>query len=921
MSAGQDPAEQQQSQHEAEDQPDPRKGDKRLDDEGVPEKENENPNSQEAQPAESLDMDTTAANNDTISARSDYTSHPSTAEQQQQQQQQQGSGSQKGKRKAGVEPEEGGDTSCAFCGQFGELVFCDTCSRAFHYLCAKVTRDEVKASASWSCSHCTPIPVNQTGTAAPSTSSSSSPSSRLRLRRNIPTPLSSSAPESEPAVEEDGGASSRTPKRARTTDTPDVVAPPSSSSSIPPAPTTPAQTPDSSSSSAPSRTSSIQMFNSTNITARASQHTTSRTSVQGPTSALSSFLAEKGIQPRGLNRWRPRQPQQPEEGQPPPPEATDQPAQAQRTQSDITPAQPVSSYARRTRTVQPESRENSTDSPNVRFEYVMEVRGSHGGGEDKGKKKTKEGGEDSDFEEDIQPKKSRWGRQKDKDKEKEQEKEQGKLKKLEKLKLRKERKERRAAKGSDEPPSSSSSSSESDDDDAEYHFRRVAVCGTCGTQFPDGVLRCAKCSQNKRAAQPIQKKIKKASAGTILREIRGQIKPLQQLCIEVKTPSAPFLAPRSQIFSSCFSQYICKNIDCVESFGDIASDVFDKIATLACRHRLLNDTNIHLFVGSNVDRLRLCDCADLTSAALSQIAKKCPDLKFLDLNRCGRMTDATLAQIADGCPLITEVRLGGAFLVTDEAFAYFIKSHPKLKQVVLDNAPKAGLQTLQAVSTLAEAAVLTFANCMTLDDALVKNLKTAPVLKELTLSHSAIITNEGASAVLDSVSSAKLTALDLSSCLCLNDSIAKKIAAKFPRLQELSLEGCQITDEGGIEIASSCTRLKKLSLRRTLVGNETLQAIAVNAGKHLIHLNLNGLQEISEDTLVIITENCPNLEEVDLSWLRAVDDAVIAKFLAAAPNLSKICVWGCNKITDCAFAPRAADVGRSLKVLGQFIVE
>jgi len=136
------------------------------------------------------------------------------------------------------------------------------------------------------------------------------------------------------------------------------------------------------------------------------------------------------------------------------------------------------------------------------------------------------------------------------------------------------------------------------------------------------------------------------------------------------------------------------------------------------------------------------------------------------------------------------------------------------------------------------------------------------------------------------------------------------------------LEGSQVTDEGLVEIASSCRSLKALSLKRTGAGNDSLQAIALNCGKHLQRLDLNGLFGITDETLTLIAENCPNLEELDVSWLRAVDDVVMGKFLATAGNLARVSVWGCNKLTSCAFSPRAADLQKSLlKISGQFIVD
>ena len=177
------------------------------------------------------------------------------------------------------------------------------------------------------------------------------------------------------------------------------------------------------------------------------------------------------------------------------------------------------------------------------------------------------------------------------------------------------------SKGKGKKPSDSDSSSDEEGEANRWIAgfrmvrRRVAFCGQviiinnnnnnnnntyfkifiqCDERLPDGILRCSTCSKKESEARkatvisPSSKKRRaKGSDGSILNEIQGRVLSLQDICI----------------------RYVCDNIDDVESFGDIDDRARDRICELVCHVRRLTNDTVKLFLDPTSDSLRLYDCA------------------------------------------------------------------------------------------------------------------------------------------------------------------------------------------------------------------------------------------------------------------------------------------------------------------------
>jgi len=71
----------------------------------------------------------------------------------------------------------------------------------------------------------------------------------------------------------------------------------------------------------------------------------------------------------------------------------------------------------------------------------------------------------------------------------------------------------------------------------------------------------------------------------------------------------------------------------------------------------------------------------------------------------------------------------------------------------------------------------------------------------------------------------------------------------------------------------------------------------------LIELNLNACRELSERALVQVSEQCPNLETIQLYWNCRVRDLGIKRIAAGCPKLRDVNFSGCKLLSDAGIIP------------------
>lgn len=398
---------------------------------------------------------------------------------------------------------------------------------------------------------------------------------------------------------------------------------------------------------------------------------------------------------------------------------------------------------------------------------------------------------------------------------------------------------------------------------------------------------------------------------------------------------------------------IARNMDSIEALGNVGSVNLEKICQIVCKHRQLTPSNLRLFVDAAYSDLKLFDCIHLRDSHLKNIPSFCPHLEKLTLNLCGHMTGEVLETYAERLPKLRELELFGAYLIRKESWlkALEIWTKPRtiqripsndedkmsvdaddgegcaVEQVELVQAPQiAGFRLKQSprfdldcvrslVGSCKNLTSLHLNDIGLLDHQALDLIAQAGLhqLKDLAISNAGIKNGATGEALTDDAFNRCLAAvgstierLDISQNKNLTDSVLNDgVGSHCLRLTSLNLNGLKEITTAGVQ--NLFTKLKEaerpgliyLNLSRCIkVGNEALFSILDHSAKTLTTLDLNSVDELRTEALERLAAETRNLESLDVSFVRDVDDFIIKAFLDHMINLKSISVYGNNRVSD-----------------------
>ncbi|KIK26740.1 hypothetical protein PISMIDRAFT_675667 [Pisolithus microcarpus 441] len=391
-------------------------------------------------------------------------------------------------------------------------------------------------------------------------------------------------------------------------------------------------------------------------------------------------------------------------------------------------------------------------------------------------------------------------------------------------------------------------------------------------------------------------------------------------------------------------ELVSKHIDDIEALGNIGSVNMEEIAKALAKNRSLNSQNAHLFYDVRNKALRFYDATHLTPPAFTTLACLNPNLTHLHLDFCGRLTSPVLECFARSLPHLTSITLLGPFLVRVEAWIEFFRSKPSLRSFRITQSPRfdssCARQLAESCTKLEE---LQLREVGLLSDEFIKPLCALPPLKVLDLANPGIGIEEDGwlrllkrhGRTLETFNPSwhtgftaealryglgdharVLSELIMEGC----DNLADEDVARFFRHwanntdeQESVEDTMDTTDDASrVEDANNLNSpLHVLSLARDdALSDATLTALLEHSGPSLTYLNLNGLRSLSSDALVLL--KCAiGLRRLDLSWCREVDDSVMKEIVSALPKLEEVKLWGCSRVKGNGWAGN-----RGLKIYG-----
>lgn len=274
------------------------------------------------------------------------------------------------------------------------------------------------------------------------------------------------------------------------------------------------------------------------------------------------------------------------------------------------------------------------------------------------------------------------------------------------------------------------------------------------------------------------------------------------------------------------------------------------------------------------------------------------NLRFLTLQMCGKITDTELKHLSDRCTQVQELDLDGPFLCSDDGLKSLFEL--PLKSLRIAHAEKmTGASLEELVLKCSNLQHLSLEYCGRLKDGaqVVSGLGN---LKSLSLNHIGGMTNESLMKIIESVGG-NLKLLSLNGCNHMSDEVLVMIAKECPNLADLSLSDAPaLTGQGfSVFFTASKAHFKSFSIHRNVTLPDSVIISLVNQhGSALEVLNLNGLDELTGHALTTLAVSCPRLLELDVSWIRTVDDEFIDKLISHSRGLKCVKVYGCNRLTE-----------------------
>ncbi|GAM25647.1 hypothetical protein SAMD00019534_088220 [Acytostelium subglobosum LB1] len=335
-----------------------------------------------------------------------------------------------------------------------------------------------------------------------------------------------------------------------------------------------------------------------------------------------------------------------------------------------------------------------------------------------------------------------------------------------------------------------------------------------------------------------------------------------------------------------------------------------------------NSTRTIGSVCTQLQKLSLANCTNISSESLTAIGNGCKNLEVINLKGCFQVCNAGVLALARGCHALRSINLSGCIKVTDAAIHELHQYSRRLQTLelrrcvqVTDAAFQAfNLTTLQSIDLL-ECSYIT-------DHAIVNICNNSRQLTSIKISGKGItdvalkcigarckslavletimceqITDEGVQAIVRNC-------LDISTLnLCSSKNIT---TAAFQIDDELILPADDNVDSMDTLIAAATStanqqclqRLVHLDLNRCINTNDSsVLAITIQA-THLETISLAYCEDITDESIVAIAQRCPNLKNIDLTKCKNVTDASVMELARTKPQLNRLVLFACTLITD-----------------------
>lgn len=445
-------------------------------------------------------------------------------------------------------------------------------------------------------------------------------------------------------------------------------------------------------------------------------------------------------------------------------------------------------------------------------------------------------------------------------------------------------------------------------------------CEICGKRFtvtpyskagPDGGLLCTPCGKQLAAelGENSRPKKKPGVQGRKRRKIESErldgraplgAKSLTQLCIEK----------------------VVRHSDELDDLGDLPQSLLERLGEIFTKKRVLKPKTLPLFLRSDHDAVVIHDCAYLEHDNFVEMIAKTPQLERLVLGNACQFKDGTMQYLTEKAKNLKHVQLYAANLVSGSSWSSFFKTRGENLETVklqwLDSSFE-DANIAEIVSCCPNLSRLKLEHCRRLTESCLEYImQMAGSLRHLSLQFSTPVSNQTLISLLEELGSS-LQTLSLASFPDIDDEVLSTIHSCCGKLSKLRItDNDTCTDEGFARLfdgwANPPLRFLDLSSNRDVDNNNpdgpeeaigfassAFAALMRHSGERLEHLSIASCRHISYETLAEVFDGntiYPELRDIDLSFVGAVDTPILAGLFKAAPNLRKVIAFGCFGIED-----------------------
>lgn len=273
--------------------------------------------------------------------------------------------------------------------------------------------------------------------------------------------------------------------------------------------------------------------------------------------------------------------------------------------------------------------------------------------------------------------------------------------------------------------------------------------------------------------------------------------------------------------------------------------------------------------------LTISYCEDVSDVGLIAIALKCRDLRGLDITKCNKITNRGAKAIAERCPQLKRFLAGSVMLLSDAPLISLASNCPNLK-------------FLDMCSTGITDAGLT---------AVARECRK---LKLIAFSDCRFITSFGLSSFAECH---QLEVIRLSGCKAIEDSTLLKLSIGCTDVMEIDLAGASMISPVILsKCISSWSKLVTLNLRgyTPLVRRQSEALLDPTFVEFAVSSAASSSSSTTSPSSLFNIRH-PNLEDLNLSWCKFVDDVMITELAEGTPNLITLDLGWCTSITANAF--------------------